>query len=162
MRQVHHSRRENYFITLLFLIMERSTDQQITHVPDGLLLQPWRQENYPSQSEMSSGGLVSFFVVKGMCASESWGTKKLVSVLQRRSYWQKAERCVLSDFPQKCMSTLQLYVFYQHWNKSASNESAPLRLTAYTAGAHLVCRLKHSPVSLFLWNNKFLVQQVWL
>lgn len=54
---------------------------------DGLLLQPWRQENSTQDSlkRYHEGWFLFFFVFRGMCASESWGTKKLVSALQKMS-----------------------------------------------------------------------------
>lgn len=73
------------FITLLFLIMGRPTDLQITHWM-GSSSSPGGRKILPKtvSSVIRRAGFF-FFVFRGMCASESWGTKKLVSALQKMS-----------------------------------------------------------------------------
>ena len=163
MRQVHQSRRENQFHHLVVSLhgeMSWSTNNS----PTGWAPPPAMEAGkfYPIlQSKMSSGGLVSFLIVKHMHASESWGTKYACSCFTEEELLANIWMLCPIRLSSKRMSTLQLYTLYQHWNTSAFNRSAPLRLIAYIAQAYLVCRLKHSPIALFLWHNELLVQQVW-
>lgn len=73
------------FITLLFLIMGRPADLQITHWM-GSSFSPGGRKILAKKGKChQEGWFLFFFVVRGMCVSESWGTKKLVSALQKRS-----------------------------------------------------------------------------